>query len=271
MSVKTRADEGSGSVGQDVSRDAFLDGRLTLLQPLDGPRAAIDGVFLAAAIPLTGHAAERVLDAGSGTGIVSLALASRFDGLEVVGVERQQALADLARENAALNSLASRVRFVTADLTDKLTSLETLGLVRESFDHVAANPPYYQEGSARPPGTDTKRGAHLAEAGALDRWFRFLVAMARPGGTVTMIHRPDALPELLQAAQGRLGGLSVYPLFSHSGDPAHRIIIQGIKGSRAPLTIAGGMVLHDGTGAYSREADAVLRGQTEVAVGRSRD
>ena len=197
-------------------------------------------------------------------------MAARSATLDVVGIERQPVLADLARENAAVNGFAARVDFVTADLTDKLTSLEAHGLVRESFDHVAANPPYYRQGAARPPDSDTKRGAHLAEAGSLDRWFRFLVAMTRPGGTVTLIHRPEALPELLQAAQGRLGDVAVYPLFSHAGDPAHRIIVHGIKGSRAPLSLSGGMVLHDETGAYSEEADAVLRGHSAVAVRQSR-
>lgn len=276
MSARSEADTGvSGAedcateqavVCAPVSRDAFLDGRLVLAQPLNGPRAAIDGVFLGAAIPVADQSSERVLDAGAGTGIVSLTLAACSEQTNIVGIERQSELVALARENAACNALASRVAFVVGDLTTKLTGLEALGLERESFHHVAANPPYYTDGTARPPASASKREAHLAGADAIEEWMRFLVAMTKPGGTVTLIHRPDALPQILSAADGRYGGICVFPLFPRSGVSATRIIVQGIKGSKAPLTIADGLVLHDETGAYRAEVDAILKGRETLAV-----
>lgn len=276
MSARSKADTGissaeDGATGPlagcaPVSRDAFLDGRLVLLQPRNGPRAAIDGVLLGAAIPVVDQSNERVLDAGAGTGIVALTLAARTERTNIVGVERQSELVALACENAAHNAFAPRVGFVAGDLTNKLTGLETLGLERESFHHVAANPPYYADGTARPPASASKREAHVAGADAIEAWMRFLVAMTKPGGTATLIHRPDALPQILSAADGRYGGICVFPLYPRSGEHATRIIVQGTKGSKAPLTIADGLVLHDKAGAYRAEVEAILKGRATLGI-----
>ncbi len=277
MSARSKAETGVSSAedaatgrtaecAQATSRDAFLDGRLLLTQPLDGPRAAIDGVLLGAAIPVDDQPGERVLDAGAGTGIVSLTLASRTGLTQVVGVERQSELAVLARENVAHNAFSTRVGVVAADLTDKLTGLEALGLERESFHHVAANPPYYANGTARPPASPAKRDAHMADADTIESWMRFLVAMTKPGGTLTLIHRPESLPRILAAADGRFGDLCAFPLYARSGEQATRIIVQGTKGSKAPLAIASGLILHEESGAYRPDVDAVLKGRKTLTI-----
>src|SRR5690242_9396567 len=93
-----------------TTEDAFLDGRLTIAQPVSGSRAGLDAVFLAAACPARpGHT---VLELGSGSGIVSLAVAARVDGVMVTGVEVQPALCALATENARRNGLAARSAFI---------------------------------------------------------------------------------------------------------------------------------------------------------------
>lgn len=250
----------------DVTRDAFLGGKLVILQPRKGPRTAIDGILLSAAIPISESGNERVLDAGSGTGIVALTLAARAPQVRVIGIERQADLVDLARENAALNGFATQASFVVADLTHKVTALEAAGLARESFDHVTANPPYYTESTARPSASPSRQRAYVTTAGALDAWLRFLAAMARPGGTLTMIHRAEALPDVLKAAEGRFGGLVICPLFPHRGAAAIRVLVQGTKGSRAPLAMAPGLILHDETGAYRREVDSVLKGEATLKI-----
>lgn len=248
-----------GDFQGDTSRDAFLDGRLTLLQPNDGPRAAIDALFLAAAIPAEDGAGQHVLEAGAGTGLVSLALAHRIGDAQVTGVEVQHALCHLANENARLNRLDARVRFLEGDVTGGPEQPETLNLRPESFQHTAANPPYFTEGRVRSAGSAAKQRAHTAGDGDLDLWARFLARMTAPGGTVTLIHRTEELARLLACLDRRFGGSIVFPLFPRVDTPAHRVLVQGIKGSRAPLRLAPGLVLHEASGAYTEAADAVLR------------
>ena len=245
-------------LAQETTQDALLDGQLTLRQPKNGPRTAIDALFLAAAIPA--QPGVTILEAGAGTGAASLAAAHRVPGVCVTGVEIQPNLHEIAEYNATCNDLP-QVRFIHADLTRPLVELEAeTGLRRESFDHVAANPPFYRDSDARPSPDDTRARAHILTDEGLEQWVRFLTAMATPKGTLTMIHRPEILPELLHLFSGRFGGLILFPLFPRIGTPAARIILQGRKGSRAPVSILPGMVLHeDGSNDYTRQAEAILR------------
>jgi tRNA1Val (adenine37-N6)-methyltransferase len=84
--------------GEDLTRDAFLGGRLHVWQPARGYRAGTDPVFLAAACPA--RSGEHVLELGCGVGVASLCLAARVEGLALTGVERQVDYAALARRNA---------------------------------------------------------------------------------------------------------------------------------------------------------------------------
>jgi len=64
-----------------------------------------------------------------------------------------------------------------------------------------------------------------------------------------------------------LTGVTVLPLWPRAGDPARRTLIQLRKGSGAAFRLASGLILHDETGAYTKEADAILRGEAALALG----
>ena len=240
-----------------TTEDAFLGGKLTIAQSLHGSRAGLDAVFLAAACPA--KAGQRVLDAGTGSGIVALAIARRADGVTVAGVDIDADLCELARGNALRNGLADRATFHCGDVSAPLSQLFALGLAPDSFDHAVANPPFLEAGEARLPPDPMLSRAHACAPGALESWIKCLAAFVAPRGTVTIVHRADALPRLLAALQGRFGGLAVYPLFPRENQPATRILIQGRKGSRAPIRLMRGMVLHGDGNGFTAAAEPILR------------
>lgn len=270
MTSPATASAPEAGAGPATSCDAFLDGRFRAHQPRRGPRAGIDALFLAAAVPAAEGRAQAALEAGTGSGVAALALAARVGDVRVTGVEVQPDLCALARRNAALNGMEDRLGVVEADLTGPAKALRGAGLEPEGHDHVFANPPYLTSTGARPPADSASALAYAAGPEALERWARFLAAMAAPGGTATLIHRADALDALLAALKPRFGGLHVFPLFPREDAPAGRVLVQGIKGSRAPLVLARGLVLHDAAGAYTRQAEAVLRGGEALALAEAR-
>jgi tRNA1(Val) A37 N6-methylase TrmN6 len=83
--------------------------------------------------------------------------------------------------------------------------------------------------------------------------------MAAPGGTATLIHKADALGKVIGALSGRFGGLRILPIYPRAEAPAIRVIVQGIKGSRAPLTLLPGLILHGEGNAFTPLADAIFR------------
>ena len=239
--------------------DAFLGGSLHILQPDDGYRAGIDAVLLAAAAPVRTGRKERVLDVGSGVGVVGLAVARRAPRADVTLVEREELLADLARNNIERNGLQARARVIQADVSRRLEELPQLRPDAESFDHVLANPPYNAQGTGTISAEALKATANVMPGGNLARWARFMAAMARQGGSATIIHRADAIGEVLSAFAGRFGGLLVFPLYPREGKSAIRVLVQGIKGSNAPMELRPGLVLHGPGNRFRPEAEAVLR------------
>lgn len=198
-----------------------------------------------------------MLDAGAGVGVAGLCLLARLPGTKVTGVEIDSDLCALAQVNAARNGLASRFKVIEADLSAPDKTLHTKGLAAESYDQVMANPPYHAEGSVRT--APERAGAHVMKQGELDAWVRFLVRTTAAKGMLTLIHLPERLPHLLSLLETSCGGISVFPLFPTEGAQASRIIVQAKKGSRAPLRLLPGLVLHGSDGAYTPRAETVLR------------
>jgi tRNA1(Val) A37 N6-methylase TrmN6 len=243
----------------DVTCDEFLGGRFRAFQPASGPRSAMDALFLAAACPVEGGQGANVLEAGAGCGVVSLAIAVRAADASFTGIEVNPVLVALARRNAALNQVDDRMRIIDGDVTDPPGLFTPQALAANSYSHVLANPPFYILGKGRKKKNAAAQRAHMFAPGELAAWIKFLANCAKPKGSLTLIHRADALPELLRLLERRFGAVVVYPLFPRQGTAAIRVLIHGVKGSRAPMKLMRGMVLHDAAGRYTAAAEAVLR------------
>lgn len=236
-----------------LTEDALLGGRIRLHQPAEGYRAAIDPVFLAAAVPaLDGQV---VLDVGVGVGAAALCLAFRMPACRVVGIEIQPVLAALARENVHLNGLQSRVDVLTGNM-----SAPPPRLAPGSYHHVMTNPPYLLAEQATAPPHAGKAIANVESEIDLPQWMRFCVNMLRPKGTLTVIHRADRLDDLLAALRGKVGEIALFPLWPKPGRSAKRVILRARKAIAAPLELLPGLVLHEDDGNYTDAAKAVLWG-----------
>lgn len=238
--------------------DQFLGGRLAIEQPARGFRAGLDAVLLAAAVEAPVGGALRVLDAGAGVGTAGLCVASRLAEARVTLVERAPALAKLARSNVGRNGLAERVTVIDADIVGRASDHAALGLGPAGYDVVIANPPYLQEGKHRLPADAIAAGAFGMAEGSLEAWLRFMARMCTGGGQMALIHRADALAEVLEATGERFGALRILPIQPRDGEPAHRLIVIGRKGSRAPLQLLPGLALHGPGNAFLPAVKAVL-------------
>jgi tRNA1Val (adenine37-N6)-methyltransferase len=238
----------------EFTEDGFLDGRVRVRQPVLGFRSGLDAVMLAAAVPA--RAGDTVLELGAGAGAASLCLAARVAGCSINGVEIAPELVALANGNALANGMASRVQFVEANVLTLPQELQT------GFDHVLCNPPFHDaDGEA---SADAWRTQALQDQGTFHRWLETGVKRTAPNGTFTIILRADRLSEALDALPR--AGVSVLPLWPKTGLAAKRVIIQWHHGKRAPFALLPGLVLHDKTGGYTPEADAILRCGEAVSV-----
>ena len=221
------------TAASDLTRDAFLDGRVHAWQPKTGYRAGVDPVVLAASV--TARPGHRVLELGCGVGVAALCLAARVGDLRITGVERQAAYADLARRNFLEAGLDATV--VTADLAALPRDLR-----QRSFDHVFANPPYFPRGAGTG-ARDAGREAALREDTPLAQWIDVARARLIPRGWLTMILSVDRVPDALTAMAG-FGAVALRPIAPRMGRPAGRVLIQARKGGGGPFRLLAPLVLH---------------------------
>jgi len=137
----------------ETTFDDILYGKLKMRQPLCGPRISVDTVLLAWFARL--RQGDRVIELGTASGGVSLILAKRWPAVSfITGIDIQEELVKMARENAEINGLADRVTFEVCDIRN-ITSLYP----PQSFDVVVVNPPYNEIGESR---ASPKRGVAIS-------------------------------------------------------------------------------------------------------------
>jgi tRNA1(Val) A37 N6-methylase TrmN6 len=257
----------SDPIADGFTVDRWLGGRLVLVQPRDGHRVGTDAALLAAA---AGTAEGRIADVGAGVGAVGLTLAQRSERAFADLIEIDPDLARLAGINAARNGLQARARVLRLDILEPGKRREA-GIAGETADCVVTNPPFFESGTVRASPDQVRARAHVlrpAEGGAtLEVWIRASLALLRPGGRFVMIHRPDALASILAATERRLGGLALLPVHAFVSGSAHRLLVSGVKGSKAPMRIAPALILHGAEGRLTAEADAIHRGEALLKWG----
>ena len=222
--------------------DAFFDGALRLWQLREGHRAGTDAVLLAGLVP---PESQSIADLGAGCGIVGLRAAQLNPTAAVTLVEREPELSALAKANAERNGLADRVRVEATGLK----AFAARPAVRERFDAILTNPPFFRPEAGRTSRDVLKARAHVFDGEAedgLDGWIRAAVTLLAPGGTFALVHRADAVGEVLAVLARRFGGVELRFVHARPETPAIRVLARGIKGSRAALCVGPPVILTTG-------------------------
>ena len=243
--------------------DAFHFGAFHVVQPKGmGHRSGMDAMLLASLV--NSDRAIKVADLGAGAGAAGLAVASRLANAHVVLVERVPEMADYARKTLALSQnthIAPRATVLEADVTLTGKARLAAGLQDDHFDHVIMNPPF-NEPKDRATPDPLKAQAHLLTDDLFESWIRTACAIAKPGGQLSLIARPHSISEIIAACGKRFGGLEVTSLHPRPGENAVRILVTGIKGSKARLHLRAPLIMHGAEGhKFSSEVDEYNNGR----------
>jgi tRNA1(Val) A37 N6-methylase TrmN6 len=129
---------------------------------------------------------------------------------------------------------------------------------------VIMNPPFNAPQNPSPDGD--RRLAHSADSNTLASWLKAASRLLKASGVVTLIWRGDGLESVLTGVSANFGAIVVLPIHPKPDMPAIRVLVCGVKSSRAPLSLLPGLFLADRAGKATPEADAVLRGGDELPL-----
>ncbi|MFK5927155.1 MAG: tRNA1(Val) (adenine(37)-N6)-methyltransferase [Desulfuromusa sp.] len=218
--------------------DTLSLGNLQLLQTKDGYRYSLDPVLLARFVNVGNQ--FRIVDLGTGSGILPLILAGLSNAPELIGIEIQAGLAERAGRNVQINGFQNRVRILQQDIRSIRDTLP-----ENSVDLVVSNPPYRHPDSGRiAPNGERATARHEISGGLVDfiaaaRW------LLKTGGNFAVIYLAERLPELMATMMA--AGLEpkrlrlVHP---RQGDAAKMVLVEGCKGGRSGLRIEKPLYLY---------------------------
>lgn len=232
--------------------DSIGFGNLRLVQQPEDFCYGVDAVLLAdfAAARLTGG--ERVLDLGTGNGILPLILSHKATPSKIYGLDIQEGAAGLARRNAELNGLGSLIEILHGDVRDLGESL--LGELAGRLDAVVTNPPYVRSQAGLRSENPSKSIARHEIHGSLEDFLAAAARMLKGKGSLFMVHRPSRLADLMAFARER--GLEPKTLRMVAPDAEsapNLVLIHYIKGGRRELTLLPTLAVYGRDRAYTPE------------------
>ena len=230
----------------ETTRTPFLRGKIHVHQPKRGYRFNVDSVALAGFAWV--RDGERVLDLGTGSGILLLLLGHHHHPGSLTGIELQEELAALAARNLEENGWTDRGRVVHGDLRD------SGALEHGAFDLVVCNPPYQQAGRGQTSATPQRALARQSFSAELSDIAGAASRALAPGGRFCIV-APAARQDDLLAALGA-SGLSpnlLRPVQDSPGKPAHLLLLQACHHPVRDCLTLPPLVLKEESGGYGVE------------------
>lgn len=237
----------------DLTIDSFFSGNVRLAQNKTGYRFSIDSMLLAYhCVPRQG---DKVLDLGTGCGIIPIILAFRHPNITVYGAEVQSELATLAVTNVKENHMEDCIIVLHSDmklLKPKITD----GLV----DIVVCNPPYRKPGSGRINPDEQRAVARHELKVNLPELIQTACRMLRTAGKFITIYTAERTTDILaQMRKDDIEPKFMRMIHSRRNTDAKLILIEGIKGARPGLKIAPPLIVYDDHSDYSYEVQQMFK------------
>ena len=227
--------------------DTFFGGKLHINQEDAGYRFSIDAVLLAHF--LNPRAADKLVDLGTGCGVIPLILAYRHPGITAIGIEIQNKLADLAISNVLANRMQNRINVLCLDMRQLKPAM-----IGGPADAVVCNPPYRSPNSGRlNPDSQRAIARHELKVRLIDV-LETARRVLRTAGRFFTIYPAQRIAELL--AQMHLAGIEpklIRVVHSRLEEEAKLILVAGTKGARAGITIGSPLIIYNKEGRYCKE------------------
>jgi len=239
-------------IREDETADLIAGGRLRVIQKRRGYRFSLDALLLAHFV--RARRGDRIVDLGSGAGIISLLLHLRIPRARIVGLEIDPGAVEMANRTLALNGIGDGVTFVSGDCR----RIEEL-LPRGGFDIVVTNPPYRRLLSGRVNPREDKALARHEIAGRVGDFMRAAAWCLREGGRAFVIYPARRAVELFcRMREVRLEPKTMRVCHSFPGERGEFVLLEGRLGGREELKVLPPLFLYRSRGVYSEEMEGIF-------------
>ena len=191
----------------------------------------------------------RVLDLGTGTGIIPILMAAKTKANELIGLEIQEESADMAGRSVMLNDLQDRVKIIQGDIKEAGQIFDAA-----SFDVVTSNPPYMIGGHGLKNPDGPKAIARHEVLCDLEDVISSAARCLKSGGKFYMVHRPFRLSEIMVVMHDyHLEPKRMQLVYPYADKEPTMVLIEGARGGRPRLTVERPLIIYEASGKYTSE------------------
>ena len=192
---------------------------------------------------------EKVLDLGTGTGILPILLEAKYPGEHYIGLEIQAESAEMARRSVIYNDLQDKIDIIEGDIKE---ASKIFG--KASMDVITSNPPYMTNHHGLKNPNDAKAIARHELLCSLDDVVRETAAVLKPRGRAYFVHRPSRLVEIFEAMRKyRIEPKRMRLVYPYVNKEPNMVLIEGVRGGRPQLTVESPLIVYDKPGKYNEE------------------
>lgn len=191
----------------------------------------------------------KVLDLGTGTGIISILLCEKTKLSKIIGVEVQQEVADMAKRSAKLNNLEDKFEIINENIINLDKIYE-----RNSFDVIVTNPPYKKENTGILNEEEKKLISRHEILAKLEDYIKISNKLLKDKGEFYMVHRPERLVEIMSyMRQYKIEPKEIRFVCSHNNEPPKLVLIKGVKNAKPFLKFKENLYIYNKDGSYTEE------------------
>ena len=192
---------------------------------------------------------EKMLDLGTGTGIIPILLEAKTEGSHFTGLEIQEESADMARRSVILNHLEEKIDIVEGDIKEA-SSVFGAGV----FDVVTTNPPYMTDMHGFKNPDEPKAIARHEVLCSLEDVIREASRVLKPNGRFYMVHRPFRLAEIFRVMEAhKLEPKRMKLVYPYVDREPNMVLIEGLKGGRPRITVEKPLIVYKEQNVYTDE------------------
>lgn len=190
---------------------------------------------------------KRIVDLCTGTGIIPILLSSKTNAEELIGVEIQEEIADMANRSIIYNNLQEKIKIICKDLI-------TAELGKHSFNTVTCNPPYMKCGDAVTNELDTKTISRHEVFCTIEDVVKKSAELLRDKGHLVMVHRPSRLADVIYAMKKyNIEPKRLQMVHSAIGKPPVLFLIDGAYKGGSELKVLPPLIMYDENGNETEE------------------
>jgi tRNA1Val (adenine37-N6)-methyltransferase len=252
--ARRRDGERTASPKSKETLDVLFDGKLSLFQSRTGYRFSLDALLLANFVTIKRQ--EKIVDLGTGNGVIPLVLATLHRSAILTGVELQPAMIERARRNVQLNGLERRIQILSGDVRagERLAA-------EASFDVAVCNPPYRKPSSGRISPNDERQVARHETQSELGDFLRAGAFLLRAKGRMAIVYSAVRSVDLLSAMrEARIEPKRMRMVHSFAGAEASLVLVEGVKGGRSGVEVLAPLTIYLRGKEYTEEVAAMIAG-----------